>query len=620
MVQFQRLAWACINLALMIGVAYVFVLTAFQFVVFANMNSDARVQLIPDDAYYYLVLARNFAESGRWTFDNGNSTATGFHLLHAYALSLLYLLFKPSQSGFETLLAGLSTFLVLCSGAIASIAVYRAKSMAGGLLLILFGTSIMLKRNELSGMEWPWVVLIAALYAVLLATPRRGRTGRLHGGIFFAGMFGSLARSDFGLFPATLMLLALIQYPFCRDRPLLTKAVSGFLGACLGVLAVFLHCYLVSGHFLQSSARMKAFWPHDPHESLTWIFHFILEFFGEPGGFWSPTVFLTLCVLLISILAGVKELYGASGDSGKEPVRNGCLARNPSAFFVLWAGGLTTVALYILFYTRSAVVQPWYTANLAVPVFLAVAAPFLSGRIFVERELCVCLVLAVLLGRQIEMGDYQDRYIGWKWQILSKRAGDFLANLPGGGRVGCWNAGVVSYYSGREVINLDGLVNDDILPYVKSNALLAYIDEKHIRFIADYERMFDGDYRKRGGYDDPAFAARLKLLKVTPKVGDVFRALRILEVLPPGQAAPDGVVAGNDPWAAIRGEVKEAEETEHDARPIEGEWRNGAGARDLAGSGERVEVPGYHPGGGGAVFRSDGTLPECRQAAVEVPP
>jgi len=552
MKQPQRMAWACINVALMLCVACVFMQAVLQFFVFVSMSAETRVQYIPDDAYYYLVLARNFAESGHWTFDGGNSTTTGFHLLHAYALSLLYLIFSPSQAGFETLLIGLSTFVVLCSGTLAAVVVYRSRSLAGGLLLILFGASIMIKRNELSGMEWAWVVLIAAFYVVLLGSQRRDHLKLLYGGMFVLGVLGSLARSDFGLFPAVLALFALLQYPIYRDRLLLTKAVSGFFGACLGVLVVFLHCFVVSGEFLQSSARMKAFWSHDPDESMKWIFNFILEFFGEPGGFWSPTLFLALCVLLISILAGIRELYEASSFSGNEPAQNGCLARTPSTFLVVWAGSLLTVLLYTLFYAQSAVVQPWYTANLAVPVFLAVAAPFLSGRVASERELCVCLVLAVLLGRQIEMGGMQDHYLGWKWQVLNKRVGDYIAELPGDGRVGSWNAGIVNYYSGRDVINLDGLVNDDIFPHARDNTLLTYIDEKNIRYIADFERMFEEDFRRRGGYDDPEFAARLKLIKVTPAVGDLFGAMKVFEVLPKGELASGAPSSQADPWAALR--------------------------------------------------------------------
>jgi hypothetical protein len=37
--------------------------------------------------------------------------------------------------------------------------------------------------------------------------------------------------------------------------------------------------------------------------------------------------------------------------------------------------------------------------------------------------------------------------------------------------IGAWNAGIVDYLSLGGVVNLDGLVNDDAVPYVLSNSL-----------------------------------------------------------------------------------------------------------------------------------------------------
>jgi len=55
---------------------------------FVDLPLIEQVIRIPDDAFYYLVLARNFAESGSWTFDH-MSTTSGFHPLHAFYLALV---------------------------------------------------------------------------------------------------------------------------------------------------------------------------------------------------------------------------------------------------------------------------------------------------------------------------------------------------------------------------------------------------------------------------------------------------------------------------------------------------------------------------------------------------
>ena len=60
------------------------------------------------------------------------------------------------------------------------------------------------------------------------------------------------------------------------------------------------------------------------------------------------------------------------------------------------------------------------------------------------------------------------------------------------------------------MINLDGLVNDEIYEYAEAEQLSRYIDERGIRYIVDFEKMLTSDvHRRRGGYDDPDFVSRL---------------------------------------------------------------------------------------------------------------
>lgn len=47
------------------------------------------ITVIPDDAFYYLKLAKNYSHFGEWTFDGQNST-TGFHPLWANLLRLFF--------------------------------------------------------------------------------------------------------------------------------------------------------------------------------------------------------------------------------------------------------------------------------------------------------------------------------------------------------------------------------------------------------------------------------------------------------------------------------------------------------------------------------------------------
>jgi hypothetical protein len=69
------------------------------------------------------------------------------------------------------------------------------------------------------------------------------------------------------------------------------------------------------------------------------------------------------------------------------------------------------------------------------------------------------------------------------------KAGLFLKELSNEGKYGSWNAGIISYFSGKHIVNLDGLTNDEVVPYIKNNRLLYYFEEKKIGFLVDYEIM-----------------------------------------------------------------------------------------------------------------------------------
>src|SRR6266478_1902761 len=58
------------------------------------------VDHVPDDAFYYLVLARNFTRLHRWTTDGGLTVTTGFHALYAWFLTVGYAAFAPGMQAF----------------------------------------------------------------------------------------------------------------------------------------------------------------------------------------------------------------------------------------------------------------------------------------------------------------------------------------------------------------------------------------------------------------------------------------------------------------------------------------------------------------------------------------
>ncbi len=61
------------------------------------------------------------------------------------------------------------------------------------------------------------------------------------------------------------------------------------------------------------------------------------------------------------------------------------------------------------------------------------------------------------------------------------------SNLPEDARVGAFNAGIYGYWSGRQVVNLDGVVNNEILEVFQQQRLGEYVQEKGIDYLVDYQ-------------------------------------------------------------------------------------------------------------------------------------
>jgi len=87
---------------------------------------------------------------------------------------------------------------------------------------------------------------------------------------------------------------------------------------------------------------------------------------------------------------------------------------------------------------------------------------------------------------------YLISYIGFNpWQALYMQAGQFIEErLPDGARVGAFNSGIVSYFTNKKVINLDGVVNSDMYQVLRDRQLMAYIRKNNIDFVLDHPLVF----------------------------------------------------------------------------------------------------------------------------------
>lgn len=445
------------------------------------------VKHLPDDAFYYLVLARRMATTGAWTFD-GSSPATGFHPLHTALMVSVEHISVGAPLWQQIAVVGSLSALALAIGAFYLSSVLASRT---GTLGVLAGGAVLCAPIVVSEVTWlmeaPWVLLATALtFSVVF--DGAGRRGLLLA--FLVGVFGSMARTDFGLFPFALVAgLSLLR----ADRTQRWRALVCVVGAALGLMVFLVQVHDVSGSWIQSSAQMKSFWSevygYVPHKYLILPAKLLI----------APGVLGILGIVLI-------QRFRARSEAVED--RKSDLSADA---FRLAGLSLTIVAAYLMLYGHnSSAVQPWYIAPFIAPVVIVVGVTIGAlGRgpsTLTLRLSAGVLVLGAVASFTIATAPV------WRHQANMMSAGRWLRDHPQPGTVAAFNAGLISYFSGADVVNIDGLVNDDIYEYASQDRLVDYLVERDIRFVLDYPAMWTlENYERRGGYTNGALRRRLQL-------------------------------------------------------------------------------------------------------------
>lgn len=452
----------------------------------ALLGPEAIVARIPDDAFYYFVLAKNFVAQGTWTFD-GAHAATGFHLLFGYLLAGLYAV--APGIGFVPLYVLVCLMnAVMMAGAVHLLATVCREEFGdrGGLGILLVALSAGGLHLVAFPMESGLVVFLAALGVSIASRAMRGHEGlgverlgveRLGAAALATGVAGVLARSDYVVLPFALAGGLVLHLAWHRRRPARSHAALAWLclGALVGLGLVTLHTYAFTGGLVQRSASVKHFWASvSGYTALPGIAR-VVELF-QPYALPRTLVPIALAAALAWI-AWRRRL--------------GPLLDNP-----LVLGALAAIAGYAAVCTLNGAVQYWYAATF----FAAVAV--LAAALVTELPIRGRVVPLALVALYAASAGLRFANPPWPWQVATMQAGTLLRDDPTVGPVGAWNAGIVAYFAGRPVVNLDGLVNDDVYPAIVSGRLAAYLGANKIAYLVDFPSMLSPAGGARGGYAD----------------------------------------------------------------------------------------------------------------------
>jgi hypothetical protein len=422
---------------------------------------------LQDDAYYYLMIARNLAETGKATFDGVNVT-NGYHPLWLWIEALLMALGGAGLDGTGQVVAITAlqyAILGVALLAVAATAVRARPELAAGLLL---GMAVLLYPPHLrifaAGMESTLVLPLGAafLYDLWGGRPR------------WAGVFAALlvlARLD------TMVYVVLPAVALSYRRP---RDIAWALGPATAALGLYmLGNVLAFGHPTPISGMSKSSfpWPHFQLDQLTSV--------PRSGRSLRSLNQLTAAAVLVAGPLLVRG-RGALGTRGATIVR-----------WLAVLGALQLVS-FVMFQRWAKPLEQWYLAPLvgiSAAIVAATVVDFLGAKWAVRGAAVLALLVAVLVGAGLGERSPEPQ----KQAVV-----DVLASTPPQAVFASTDSGILAFGSGRRVINLDGLVNSFAYQdAIRDQRLGAWLREQGATFLI--VRIWES----APAFDEPMYRSRI---------------------------------------------------------------------------------------------------------------
>ncbi len=495
---------------------------------FYDAPDSVLIGVVPDDAFYYIQMAKHRATDGFWTFD-GISPATGFHFLYGYLLFFLYFVFGEIDWRQLYLLIGgvASVFIGVASYFVSSSAekLFGRKSIL--LAVAPFFTSVALMQS--TAMMESWLVLFFSAATIYFLVGNTNPSVLDGIALFILGILGSLSRTDYGMLPGVIFSVYLISYPLFKSNGL-KRSFIVLIGAVIGVAIVLTQNLYISGQLFQASAQVKYFWSSIIGHRISAPIVLVMSIATPFRDVYSlvSSVLGRVIIIVVLFFAFFVPVYSCMPSWRKFVQAEDPKKLLPALAIVL--GCLLTVFGYILFYRHnSEELQIWYSSNFVAPIGMVLAGMWFflfNKKILIPAIFAFCVYAFFGVSHIFS--------VPCPHQAGMMQAGLFLKEQNSQSIYASWNAGIISYFSGVGLIGIDGLVNDEVFPFIKSNTLFDYIKSRNINYLIDYEEMLNNrSYRVRGGYLDERMDRCLRSLGVVDGNSVNWRGsrLRVFEVI-----------------------------------------------------------------------------------------
>lgn len=468
-----------------------------------------------DDSFYYLRIAQFIAAGKGSTFDGINLT-NGYHPLWLLFLVPVFRL-TPDPNTARVITECIEG--VLFSAGVSLF--YLTARLQVGRLAAIVATSlwVLLTYNQsLGGTEFGLhaTCLLATAYVYLRWFAQGGPLEI--SSYLLLGLLSSLtflARLDAILLAAIIGIFLIPQASQIRSvRGVVVRLLAFGLPILIVSLAYAVANLVLFGHALPVSAVVKGSWSayylaQDPVYQVdgwlaakAWLALLPLRLLVSTSHLsyllyplsLSAGVFAAIGLLLGGVFLLHSSAWSKSITGLTKPLAPFTLYSLLSfvSYIVLYHGSISYYPWYYL-------VQPWLSGLILAVVMNGVvralgASGLAKGQSHSLRPLTAFALIA--LGLAIPL--YTVRQI---WPVansapalsrdpLYEAATWIRENAPPDAVIGSWNAGIVSFYSGRRVINLDGLANSWDFYETRQYDLCRYWKEAGISYLAD---GFEGD-------------------------------------------------------------------------------------------------------------------------------
>jgi hypothetical protein len=455
-----------------------------------SLDAARLLVVVPDDAFYYLEIARNLASDGWSTFDRVAST-NGYHPLWMGVLTLLALAVDDRETLFRVALA--TSFLLNGAVAVAIGSVMRRLvdprwAATAGICWLLnpLAFTIALTGTEavLTVLGTLLVVLSFAPVFDALRAVGAPSTRQL---VTFGAALGllCLARTD-GVILGALGITWVTVATWRRSRRpgagLRAALVTGLAAAAM-LAPWWVFSALQVGTVSQDSGAMKMLWAADRYpEPWSRVLNLRLTI-----AFFSRRCLSLMTVWNFSWWSFAPAAAALAVGPAIVLVRHRRSLRATVQVGLLLAVVVSTLVYGLLMVDR----QVWWLALPCLTFFLvsfssfpAVLDALPAARVVHPWARMGVVLLSVALIARWHIKDYKP----YPWQPDVMRSQLALADyVPEDERIGVFNAGIPAFFGRHPVVALDGLVNTEARRCWEARRVDAYVAWLGLRYVVDEE-------------------------------------------------------------------------------------------------------------------------------------